>query len=114
MPVRQYGSTQVVEMRFTEQEVRAIVAENIRARADPSYDFDSDNPIVLRDGTDLIFRFVQNSITREPNSSKITLSAMPAPAGINLAPTKCEHGIEIGKSARRAAEPTLLEIDPVA
>jgi hypothetical protein len=80
MPQEQYGSTQVQELRFSPEEVRAIVLENIQHRACPSYDFDWRSPIILTDARtgELIFRFIQNTITGDSECRKITLKEMPA------------------------------------
>lgn len=62
-----YGTTQVCEVRLTKAEIRRIVVENlVRRGADPSYDFDTRNPIVFEDEHGgLIVRFVQKKVTED-------------------------------------------------
>ena len=62
---KQYGMTQVCEFRLTQVEVDRIVKENVAFRCDPSYDFDTQNPLLLRDGDVYIVRFVQKTVTKD-------------------------------------------------
>jgi hypothetical protein len=61
-----YGTTQVKENILTRQDIEQIIKENMKARCDPSYDFDADNPIFLwHPNGSLVIRYVQKEITRE-------------------------------------------------
>ena len=62
MPTEMYGNVQVKELRFTQREIEKILHERIIA-GDTPYDFDYYNPIILHDGSDTIFRFVQKQAT---------------------------------------------------
>ena len=73
MPTEQYGQSQILERRFTRQEILDIVKENILLRMGTAYDFDYKNPIIIDCGNEVIFRFGQQCITREPNLKKTTL-----------------------------------------
>lgn len=77
MPTYQFGTTQVKEIRLTRREILEMVAENLAARADPSYDFDAKRPIFLWDENDLIVRYVQKMITTEAEPRGFSLSPLP-------------------------------------
>ena len=70
---QRYGTTQVCEYTLTQAEVDRIIAENIAKRCDPSYDFDTNNPLVLKVQVDnqppgvfhYIVRFVQRAVTQD-------------------------------------------------
>jgi hypothetical protein len=77
VPKEQYGQSQIKEVRFTRQEIVEIVHENLLARMSTSYDFDYQLPIILHDGDELVFRFVQQKITREGNPRSADMRPMP-------------------------------------
>jgi len=67
MPTERYcEGVQVREIEFSAQEIIQILLENFKLRADQSYDFDYDNPMVLH-GTDksIKLRFIQQVITQQ-------------------------------------------------
>ena len=59
---RRYGSTQVCEYRLTQREVDKLVIANAEHRLVPSYDFDTENPVLLRVDGDYVVRFVQRPV----------------------------------------------------
>ncbi len=77
MPKETYGSTQIREVRLTEQEVRQILLENIvkRCKLD-SYDFDYKSPIILKEDKEYIFRFIQKSVIRDRDFRLIGMNPM--------------------------------------
>ena len=63
--MQRYGKTQVCEFRLTQQEVEQLVIDNARRRLAPSYDFDGDHPVLLRQDGDYIIRFVQRAVNQD-------------------------------------------------
>lgn len=81
MPTEKYcEGVQVREVRFSAQEIVQILLENFKLRADQSYDFDYDNPMVLY-GTDksIIIRFIQTVITQQtvPTDGRVQFRPLP-------------------------------------
>lgn len=76
MSTEQYGQTQVLERRFTRAEILKIVKENIIERIGTSYDFDYQNPIILEDKGDFIFRYVQKAITMDTTLKTVNMKPL--------------------------------------
>jgi hypothetical protein len=70
MATEQFGNSQIKELRFSKSEIEALVHENILARMSTSYDFDYRRPIIIHEGDELIFRFVQVKITTEADPKR--------------------------------------------
>lgn len=76
MPQEAFGTTQVREIRFNRKEVNQILLENIQERMSQSYDFDYALPIIINDGQEIIFRFVQRDITREREPEQVRMKSL--------------------------------------
>jgi hypothetical protein len=73
-----FGTTQVKEHILTRDDLEQIVKENMKARCNPSYDFDADNPIFLwHPNGYLVIRYVQKEITREFEHRRCMIGPIP-------------------------------------
>lgn len=68
--MRRYGTTQVCEYRLTQAEVDQLVISNAVSRLNPSYDFDYQNPVLLKEGHDYIIRFVQRVVNQDGEAKR--------------------------------------------
>lgn len=99
MPKEQFGSTQVFEVRFHPLEIKQIVLDHLR-QVCSSYDFDYANPITLQlPQQDLIFRFVQGTITGEGQSRQMNFPTIQA-----LIDSKAKKAAVIARNEKALAE----------
>ena len=73
MPKQRYGSVQVREISFTEQDVINVLTENAHARIAKSYDFDDENPMIIKDGKGYILRFVQKTALYDSDAKLLNM-----------------------------------------
>ena len=70
MKERYCDGIQIKEIFFTMSDIILIIKENILARSGTPYDFDYNNPIVIKKDDGLSFRFVQEGITKDWNTDR--------------------------------------------
>ena len=71
-----YGKCQVREITFTRKDLITIAHENILNRDSLPYNFDYDNPIILkREDGGIIFRFVTKDITNKEQVEDLSLKS---------------------------------------
>ena len=69
---KNYGNTQVREIRFSKADIQKLALENLKERGNTPYDFDYSRPIVIWDDLgNLVFRFVQKQITTDSRTDMV-------------------------------------------
>lgn len=76
-----FGTTQVLEVVLSKEDVAKIVIENLQTRCLDSYDFDYNHPIVIWEKDCLILRYVQKKVTLEREPQNFYLKPMPTQKG---------------------------------
>lgn len=77
MPIEQYGTTSVREIRFSHQDIESLLFENIKERCDKPYNFDYQRPILVWDDANrsVIFRFVEKDITSDSQVRNVRMKS---------------------------------------
>lgn len=75
---QRYGTVQVCEFVLSEDDVKRMIAQSIGERCDPSYDFDTKNPLILKqERGGYIVRFVQSKANVDADRGSVWMKPLP-------------------------------------